>query len=285
MQILDGRKVADDLLAHTKEEVRILINSGIQPKLAFLLIGKHPASLSYVKQKEMACQKTNIQYEHHAFPETSSTQEIISLISELNHREDIHGILVQLPLPSNIETPLVIKAINPEKDVDGFHAYNLGKMMLNKNFESLTPCTPKGIIILLETYKIPIEGQEIVMVGHSNIVGKPLSMMLLNRNATITTCHKYTKNLKAHTLRAEILIVAVGLPSLITGDMIKPGAVIVDVGINRVDGKLVGDVNFEQAKEKASFITPVPGGVGPMTVACLMANIVIACKKLTQKNS
>lgn len=279
MILLDGRKVADELLEKVENEVRQVTKSGIPPKLAFILVGHHPASVAYVRQKEKACEKTGISYEHLDFPESVKTEELIHAIEELNQRNDVHGILVQLPLPAHIQMPLVIRAIDPIKDVDGFHAYNVGKLTLSKEFESLVPCTPKGVIKLLDYYHIPIEGQEVVVVGHSNIVGKPLSIMLLNRDATVTTCHKSTRDLASHTKRADILIVAVGKPNLITADMVKPGAVVVDVGINRVDGKIVGDVDFEGVQQKVAYLSPVPGGVGPMTVACLMENMLEAYKK------
>lgn len=280
MPILDGRAVAQKVLMTVGQEVEQLNSQGIQPKLAFILVGEHPASLSYVKQKQKACEQTGILVEHVPLTDSISTEALIEVIHQLNDRADVHGILVQLPLPESIRTPLVLRAISPQKDVDGFHAYNVGKMMLSKEFESLVPCTPKGVIHLLEHYNIPIEGQEVVVVGHSNIVGKPMSVMLLNRNATVTTCHKFTRDLGTHTSRADILVVAVGKASLITAPMVKEGAVVIDVGINRVDGKLVGDVDFDQVQSKCSYITPVPGGVGPMTVACLMENTIEACKRL-----
>lgn len=280
MSLLDGRTVAQQLLTTVAQEVKLLQTQQIQPKLAFILVGEHPASLSYVKQKQKACEQTGILYEHVQLHESASTETLIDVIHQLDERADVHGILVQLPLPASINTPLVLRAISPKKDVDGFHAYNMGKMVLSKDFESLVPCTPKGVIHLLEHYNIPIEGQEVVVVGHSNIVGKPMSMMLLNRNATVTTCHKFTRDLAFHTARADILVVAVGKAGLITAPMVKEGAVVIDVGINRVDGKLVGDVDFDQVQSKCAYITPVPGGVGPMTVACLMENTIEACKRL-----
>lgn len=285
MVLLDGRAVADALLEQVTGEVRALKEKGITPKLAFLLVGQNPASVTYVGQKQKACERTGIAFEHHDFEETVTTEALMEKIEELDGREDVHGILVQLPLPAGVNTPLVLRALQPKKDVDGFHAYNLGKMLLSAEFEHLAPCTPKGVIKLLEHYKIPIQGREVVVVGHSNIVGKPLSVMFLNRNATVTTCHKFTQNLAEHTRRADILVVAVGKAGLITADMVKEGAVVVDVGINRMDGKLVGDVEFEHVSPKVSHISPVPGGVGPMTVACLMENTVIAAKRLHEKSS
>ncbi|MFA5842230.1 MAG: bifunctional methylenetetrahydrofolate dehydrogenase/methenyltetrahydrofolate cyclohydrolase FolD [Candidatus Gracilibacteria bacterium] len=280
MQLLDGRKVANEMLEKAKGEVQQLHDQGIQPKLAVLLVGEEPASLTYVTQKEKDCKKVGILFERLNFPTSVTTEKLIETIEELNTREDIHGILVQLPLPASVETPLVIRAIQPKKDVDGFHAYNMGKLALSASFESLVPATPKGVIKMLEYYKISVEGKEVVVVGHSNLVGKPVSLMLLNRNATVTTCHKFTKDLASHTRRADILVVAVGKAGLITADMVKEGVVVVDVGINRVNGKLVGDVDFEAVAKKASFITPVPGGCGPMTIACLIDNVLIACRRL-----
>jgi methylenetetrahydrofolate dehydrogenase (NADP+) / methenyltetrahydrofolate cyclohydrolase len=281
MQLLDGRKVANELLEIVTGDVDALKKERIQPKLAVLLVGDNPASASYVRQKEKACKKTGIDYEHVALPVDVTTEELIEQIEILDARDDIHGILVQLPLPAHVEEGKVIRSIKPDKDVDGFHAYNLGKMTLSKEYEALVACTPKGVIKMLDHYEIDVEGKEAVVVGHSNIVGKPMSIMLLNRNATVTTCHKATKDLAFHTSRADVLVVAVGKAGLITADMVKEGAVVVDIGINRVDGKLVGDVDFDAVSGKASFITPVPGGCGPMTVACLMENVVIACKRLT----
>lgn len=279
MELLDGRKVADKLLESLRGEVQKLIEQGVQPKLAVILVGENPASLSYVGQKEKAAAKIGITFEKIEMETTITTEDLIAKINELNERDDVHGILVQLPLPDHIEEPLVIRAIEPKKDVDGFHAYNIGKMVLSTEFESLVPCTPKGVIRLLEHYEIPIEGKEAVVVGHSNIVGKPMGIMLLNRDATVTTCHVHTKDLKAHTSQADILVVAVGKAGLITEDMVKDGAVVVDVGINRVGDKLVGDVNFDAVSKKVSYISPVPGGVGPMTVACLMENVLEALKR------
>lgn len=287
MILLDGRAVADRLLEQVAGEVRALKEKRITPKLAFLLVGQNPASVTYVGQKQKACEKTGIEFEHLDFPDTATTEQLVAAIEKLDARDDVHGILIQLPLPASVNTPLVLRALQPKKDVDGFHAYNLGKMLLSGKlgeFEHLAPCTPKGVIKLLEHYKIPIEGREVVVVGHSNIVGKPMSVMFLNRNATVTTCHKFTKNLAEHTRRADILVVAVGKAGLITADMVKEGAVVVDVGINRLsgkDGKLVGDVDFDAVAKKVAYLSPVPGGVGPMTVACLMENVMIAAKRLS----
>ncbi|MBI2463761.1 bifunctional 5,10-methylenetetrahydrofolate dehydrogenase/5,10-methenyltetrahydrofolate cyclohydrolase [Candidatus Peregrinibacteria bacterium] len=280
MQILDGKKVASRILAQVKKDVSALKKKKIIPKLLIISVGEHAPSEVYIRRKTKACEQAGIQCEHRHFTEKLTFDELIDEIEILNADPLVSGIIVQLPLPPHIETPKVMKAINPYKDVDGFHAYNLGKMFLSSEFEYLAPSTPAGVIELLQAYDIEIEGRDITVIGHSNLVGKPLSIMLLNRNATVTTCHKYTKNLKKHTRNAEILIVAVGKPNLITADMVKNGAIVVDVGINRLaNGALCGDVDFPNVSKKAKFITPVPGGIGPMTVACLLRNVVRASTK------
>ncbi|MBI5754079.1 bifunctional 5,10-methylenetetrahydrofolate dehydrogenase/5,10-methenyltetrahydrofolate cyclohydrolase [Candidatus Peregrinibacteria bacterium] len=280
MQLLDGRKVSKKFLLSLKQDVAALEKKHIHPKLVVIMVGKDPASVSYVAQKQKACVTTGIQWEQADYETDVTTKQLIEKIQELNRDETVHGILVQLPLPKQVYVPDVIRAIEPKKDVDGFTAYNLGKMFLSTEFEYLPPCTPEGVIRILEHYKIPLEGKEVVVIGHSNIVGKPLSVMLLNRNATVTTCHVYTKDLASHTRRADILCVAVGKPGLIKADMVKEGAVVIDIGINKKDGKLVGDIDFENVAKKAAYVTPVPGGMGPMTVACLMENTVKAAKRL-----
>lgn len=253
----------------------------VHPKIAVILVGDDPASLSYIKQKQSACAVTGIEWEQFDYETDITTEQLILKIEELNRDEKIHGILVQLPLPVHVVTPLVIKAIEPKKDVDGFTAYNLGKTLLSTEFEHLAPCTPLGVIRLLEYYNIDVRGKEVVVVGHSNIVGKPLAMMFLNRNATVTVCHVDTKDLAGHTKKADILCVAVGKPGLISENMVKEGAVVIDIGINKTkSGKLVGDTDFKELSKKATYITPVPGGVGPMTVYCLMENTVRAAKRL-----
>lgn len=281
MELMDGRLVSRHLLEKLALEVEELHSKHVHPKLAVILVGNDPASLSYIRQKQKACNATGIEWVQFDYEESIMTEELISKIDELNKDEHIHGILVQLPLPAHIYSPDVIRAIDPAKDVDGFTAYNIGKMFLGTEFEHLAPCTPLGVIRMLEYYYIDVRGKEVVMVGHSNIVGKPLSTMLLNRNATVTTCHIDTQDLKFHTKRADILCVAVGKINLITADMVKDGVVVVDIGINRKDdGKLCGDTDFESIAKKASYITPVPGGAGPMTVACLMENTVKAAKRI-----
>ncbi len=285
MKIMDGRKVSKEILLKLKDKVSRMHFDHIHPKLAVILVGNDPASLAYIKQKQKACAATGIEWEQFDYEPSVATEKLIEKIEELNADDRIHGILVQLPLPKQVFAPNVIRAIDPKKDVDGFTAYNLGKMFISTDFEDLAPCTPLGVIRMLEHYEIPIKGKEVVIVGHSNIVGKPLAAMLLNRDATVTVCHIHTKDLASHTKRADILCVAVGKADLITADMVKEGAVVVDIGINKLDdGRLVGDVDFENVSEKVSFITPVPGGTGPMTVACLMENTVTAAKRLNNVN-
>ena len=275
MKILDGKALSEQLIDLAKDEA-------IQhsPTLAVILIGDNPASLSYVRNKKRACERAGVEYRELLFPITITQEKLLAEIQKLNEDSSVSGLIVQLPLPDHIYVPEIIRAIDPKKDVDGFHAYNLGKMFLSPEFEDLPPATPSGIVKLLDHYDIPIRGQEVVVVGHSNHVGKPISTMLLNRDATVTTCHIHTKDLASHTKRADILIVAVGKAGLITKDMVKEGVVIVDVGINRTEeGKLCGDVDFENVSDKASFISPVPGGVGPMTVAALILNTIHAAKR------
>lgn len=275
MELLDGKVLSATLIDSMKEKV-----AALKPTLAVILVGENPASLTYVKHKRRACERSGVEYKEFRFPDSISQESLLQKIQQLNEDDEINGMIVQLPLPDHIYVPEVIRAIDPKKDVDGFHAYNLGKMFLSPEFEDLPPATPSGIIKLLDHYDIPIQGKEAVVVGHSNIVGKPISTMLLNRNATVTTCHIFTQDLAIHTRRADILVVAVGKEKLITADMVKEGVVVVDVGINRnSEGKLCGDVDFEAVSKKASYITPVPGGVGPMTIAALILNTVRAAER------
>lgn len=281
MALLDGKKVSEEILEKVYHEVNRMKLDHIIPKIAVILVGKDPASLLYISRKQAACVKTGIDWVQFDYEPDVTTDELIEKIQELNTDPTIHGILVQLPLPKHIFTPNIIKAIDPKKDVDGFTAYNLGKMFLSTEFEHLVPCTPLGVIRLLEHYDVKVEGKEVVVVGHSNIVGKPLSSMFLNRNATVTTCHIFTKDLASHTKRADILCTGVGKANLITADMVKEGVIVIDIGIVRLpNGKTVGDVDFVNVSKKASYITPVPGGVGPMTVACLMENTMNAAKRI-----
>lgn len=281
MQLLDGKKVASELYTKLQGKVAALKEKNIIPKLVIVLVGDDPASLSYIKQKRKASEQTGIVSELiHLKPEDVDTQSMIDLVQKLNSDATVHGFIVQLPLPKHVETPKVLKAVAPHKDVDGFTAYNLGKMFLSTEFEDLAPCTPLGVIRLLEYYKIEVKSMEVTMVGASNTVGKPLGIMLQNRGATVTICNSKTRDLASHTRRADLLIVAVGKEKLITKEMVKEGAIVVDVGINRnKEGKLVGDVDFDEVAPKTKFITPVPGGCGPMTVGCLMENVVHAVLK------
>lgn len=284
MNIMDGKLVAETIYTRLQGEIAALKEKGIHPKLVIILVGDDLASLSYIRSKTKAAEKTGVLSEVITYKsEEIDTQGLIAKIHELNADDSVHGILVQVPLPKHIATPLVMKAIDPKKDVDGFTAYNLGKMFLSAEFEYLVPCTPLGVIRMLEHYKISVSGKEAVMVGASNLVGKPMAVMLINRKATVTVCNSKTPDLAVHTKRADILIVAVGKIGLITPDMVKEGAVVVDVGINRnAEGKIVGDVDFEKVAPKTSFITPVPGGCGLMTVACLMENVFRAASERLQ---
>jgi len=270
--IIDGKKTAQDVRNEIKEEtLELKAKTGIVPGLAVILVGEDPASKIYVRMKENACKEAGFLSREYKLSADVDESEILSIINDLNNDNEIHGILVQLPLPEHINSDSVIEAVDPQKDVDGFHPYNIGRLFSENPFHMA--CTPTGIIELLDRYNIGIEGKETVIVGRSNIVGKPLALMLLARHATITMCHTRTKNLPEVTRRAELLIAAAGKPEMITGGMVRDGAVVIDVGINRLEsGKLVGDVDFSSVSEKTSYITPVPGGVGPMTIAMLLKN-------------
>jgi methylenetetrahydrofolate dehydrogenase (NADP+)/methenyltetrahydrofolate cyclohydrolase len=276
--IIDGKKIAQEVRNEVKEEVKELKKKGIAPGLAVVLVGENPASLVYVRQKEKACEEVGIVSYKYTLPEDTTEEKLLSVVDELNNEERIHGILVQLPLPEHLDEKRVIEEISPEKDVDGFHPLNMGRLFVGE--PSFVPCTPRGVIELIERSGFEIKGKKAVIVGRSNIVGKPVAVLLLMRHATITVCHTRTKDLAAETREADILVVAAGRPKMITGDMVKEGVIVIDVGINRVDGKLVGDVDFDSVSPKAGAITPVPGGVGPMTVAMLMKNTLEAAKKL-----
>lgn len=284
-QLLDGRLVSDLLLKNVKQAATTLRDKKIIPTLVILLIGENPASLSYIQQKIKAAKVCGIDSKEIILPVTTTTKELVTHIETLNADRTVTGILVQLPLPDHIESSLIIRAIDPAKDVDGFQAYNIGKMFLSKEFEHLVPCTPQGVIELFKHYVIDPAGKNVVIVGRSNIVGKPLATMLINRDATVTVCHSKTNNLMAHTIHADILIVAIGKPRMITAEYVKEGAVVIDVGVNRIIDKntekirLVGDVDFDSVSKKAAQITPVPGGVGPLTVACLMKNVITAAER------
>lgn len=275
--IIDGKKVS----AEVKEQVRLetleLAKKGIKPGLAVIIVGDDPASRVYVNNKKKACEAVGFLSREYALPATTTQEELLSLVEELNEDKEINGILCQLPLPKGLDEKAVIEAISPLKDVDAFHAINVGKIMIG-DYDFL-PCTPAGVMEMLHSYKIPVEGKNCVVIGRSNIVGKPMAMLLLHENGTVTVTHSRTKNLAEVTREADILVAAIGKPKFVTADMVKEGAVVIDVGMDRDEnGKLCGDVDFENVKEKCSAITPVPGGVGPMTIAVLMKNTLKACK-------
>lgn len=278
-KLINGLEIAKKRREEMKQKVSELKKEGITPHLTVILVGDDPASKSYVSGKEKAAKEIGISSEVIHMVAEATEAELLAKISELNHDADVHGILVQLPLPSHIDENKVIEAIDPNKDVDGFHPINVGKMILNQ--DTFLPCTPHGIIKLLEAIDCDLEGKHAVVVGRSNIVGKPMGQLLLNRNATVTYCHSRTKNLKDLTKMADVLIVAVGKAHFIDASYVKEGAVVIDVGVNRLeDGSLTGDVHFDSVKEKASFITPVPKGVGPMTITMLMENTIKAAMRL-----
>lgn len=272
-QLLTGKEVAKELLEKLKEQV-----AKLNPRLVVVQVGEDPASTSYISQKMKSCELVGMRSEHIHLSEKTTKEELFNLVDELNNDPDTTGFIVQLPLPKHLEScvPDLIAAIRPEKDIDGFGPTNLGNTYLSVEGERLPPATPAGILEMLKFYKIDVQGKHVVVIGRSNIVGKPISVMLLNRGATVTVCHSKTSDLKPQTLQADVLVVAVGKAKLVTADMVKPGAVVIDVGVNRVDNKLCGDTDFDAVKEVASAITPVPGGVGPLTVACLIRNCVRA---------
>lgn len=287
-QIIDGKQVAADMRAELKEKVVKLKGQGITPGLAVVLVGDDPASKSYVTAKERACEEIGIYSDDNRLPIDTTEADLLTLVEKLNKDPKINGILVQLPLPKHIDENRVLLAIDPAKDVDGFHPVNVGKMVVGQ--EAYLPCTPHGIIQLLIRNNVKLEGAEVVVVGRSNIVGKPIANLLIQKaptgNATVTVCHTRTKNMAEHVKRADIIIAAAGWPNTVTADMVKDGAVVIDVGVNRAEDakkkngyRLVGDVDFEAVKEKASLITPVPGGVGPMTITMLLYNTVQSAGK------
>ena len=277
-KIINGKELAKNIRLKLKDEVIELKNADINPKLAVIMVGDDKASKVYVKNKSKACEDVGIAYEEYLLPAETKMEELLELIERLNNDETVHGILVQSPLPQGLDANMAFRTISPKKDVDGFNPINVGKLSLNQ--DCFVSCTPFGIIKMLEAYNIQIEGAHAVIIGRSNIVGKPLAQCLLNKNATVTICHSKTKNLKEITKQADILIAAIGKAKFVTEDMVKEGATVIDVGINRMDdGKLLGDTDFENIKDKVSYITPVPGGVGPMTIAMLMHNVVKAAKQ------
>ncbi|HEY3196378.1 MAG TPA: bifunctional methylenetetrahydrofolate dehydrogenase/methenyltetrahydrofolate cyclohydrolase FolD [Nitrospirales bacterium] len=271
-RLIDGKALSQAVRERIAQDAAsLLARSGIKPGLAAILVGDDPASQLYVKNKQKACEAVGIYVADHRLPSSTSQEDLLALIDKVNRDPRIHGILVQLPLPKQIDSKVVLNAVSPEKDADGFHPYNIGRLVEgNPIFEA---CTPKGVIKMIESTGTGIEGKRAVVVGRSNIVGKPVSLMLLHRNATVTVCHSKTRDLPAVCREAEILVVAIGKPKFVTADMVGEGAVVIDVGVNRsADGKFVGDVDFEPVSRKASWISPVPGGVGPMTIAMLLQN-------------
>ena len=275
-RIIDGKAISEQLRDKLREEVAALSERGAKPCLAVIIVGEDPASKVYVRNKERACKQLGMDSILLRLPESTTQEELLGEVRRLNADRAVNGVLVQLPLPAHLDEQAVLREISPEKDVDGFHAVNAGRLMQGER--CTVACTPAGCLDLIRSTGVKIEGAEAVVVGRSNIVGKPMAMLLLQNNATVTICHSRTRNLAEVTRRADILVAAVGRPRMITGDMIKPGAVVIDVGINRVDGKLVGDVDFESAQELAGWITPVPGGVGPMTITGLMRNTIAATR-------
>jgi methylenetetrahydrofolate dehydrogenase (NADP+)/methenyltetrahydrofolate cyclohydrolase len=271
MAIIDGKKVSSHIIANITTEVKALkLKTQKSPGLAVILVGDDPALAVYVRNKNKTCTNIGFQSFENILPSDISELKLLNLIDELNNNQNINGILVQLPLPKHISSHKILEAINPEKDVDGFHLKNVGRLVTGN--AAFKPCTPAGIIQLLDYYDVDLEGKNVVVLGRSNIVGKPVAFLLLEKNATVTICHSRTKDLSTITRQADVLIAAIGKPNFVTADMVKDDSVIIDVGINRVDGKLVGDVDYQAVSQKVSLITPVPGGVGPMTIAMLMAN-------------
>jgi methylenetetrahydrofolate dehydrogenase (NADP+)/methenyltetrahydrofolate cyclohydrolase len=277
-QIIDGKRVSQQIKDGLKEEIWALKEQhGLVPGLAVILVGENPASVVYVRNKGRASEEVGILSRQYNLAATCTQKELLDLVDHLNQDPSIHGILVQLPLPDHIQEEAVIQRIDPIKDVDGFHPTNVGNMLLGN--PTYLPCTPAGIMVLLDSIGMEIKGKHAVVVGRSNIVGKPVSFLLLQRHATLTICHSRTLDLSYHTRQADILVAAIGKAKMIKGSMIKEGAVVIDVGVNRLDSGLVGDVDYQEASQVASFITPVPGGVGPMTIAMLLKNTVLACKR------
>ena len=276
--ILDGKAVSAKVKEEVKEEVEALKKQGVSVGLAVIIVGNNPASRTYVNNKKKACEAAGIVSEEYALPEETTQEELLALVEKLNRKDSINGILCQLPLPKQLDEEAVIAAISEKKDVDAFSAVNVGHIMIGDY--TFLPCTPAGIMEILRHYNIDVAGKECVVIGRSNIVGKPMAMLLLHQNGTVTICHSKTKNLKDITSRADILVAAVGIPHFVTADMVKDGAVVIDVGMDRDEnGKLCGDVDFAAVEPKASYITPVPGGVGPMTIATLLKNTVTAAKQ------
>ena len=279
--IIDGKELSKKIRGQVKEEVEVLKSKGIKPKLAVIMVGEDAASKVYVRNKSKACNEVGIEYEEFILNENIEMDELLSLIKDLNNRKDIHGILLQSPIPKHLDIYKAFETIDFRKDVDGFNPINIGRLTLNR--QTFISCTPHGVMKMLEEYDIDLKGANVVILGRSNIVGKPLAQCLLNKDATVTICHSKTKNIEEITKNADILISAIGSPKFVKANMVKEGAVVIDVGINRLETGIVGDVDFEEVEKKASYITPVPGGVGPMTIAMLLHNVVIATKYLEEK--
>ena len=275
--LLDGKALSEKRMEELKNRVDALAKRGKTVGLSVILVGENPASQVYVRNKGKACEALGIRGDTILLPEQTSQEELEALIQKLNQDDSVDGILVQLPLPKHLDEAKALRLIVPEKDVDGFHIENAGKLFTGQ--EGVIACTPKGILAMLKAWNVPLSGKEAVVIGRSNIVGKPVTMLLLNENCTVTICHSRTADLAAHTKRADILVAAVGKPRFVTADMVKPGAAVVDVGINRVDGKVVGDVDFESVEKVAGYISPVPGGVGKMTICMLMENVIEAAER------
>jgi len=283
-EIIDGKKIAKSIRDEVAQAIKkISANGGRIPKLVVVLVGDDPASQTYVRNKERACNEVGIISEVRRVPGTISEKELLDIVKQLNNDKSVDGMLVQIPLPKQVRENAVTNTIAPEKDVDGLHPTNMGRLLKGENPE-MVPCTPRGIIEMIKSTGVQIKGKEAVVVGRSNIVGKPVALLLLQEHATVTICHSRTADLGDVTRRADILIAAVGSPGIINGEMVKQGAVVIDVGTNRVGEKLVGDVDYDSAKERAAFISPVPGGVGPMTIAMLMKNTLRAYESRTAKN-
>ena len=276
-EIINGKKLAQEIREDLKIKCEELKGKGIKPKLAVVMVGNDKASQVYVRNKSKVCEEIGIDFEEHLLEENIEQKVLIELLEKLNKDNNVHGILLQSPIPAHLDINEAFRTIAPEKDVDGFNPVNVGKLCLNQ--DTFVSCTPYGIMKMFETYNIDLTGKNVTIIGRSNIVGKPLIQCCLNKNATVTVCHSKTKDLKQHTQNADIVIAAIGKSKFVTADMIKQGAVVIDVGINRGDdGKLTGDVDFENVCDKTSYITPVPGGVGPMTIAMLMNNLIKACE-------
>ncbi|MGM0471555.1 MAG: bifunctional 5,10-methylenetetrahydrofolate dehydrogenase/5,10-methenyltetrahydrofolate cyclohydrolase [Bacillota bacterium] len=277
--ILDGSATSKEIQMEIKKKVEELKErEGVVPKLSIVFVGDNPASASYIKLQQKVCDKVGIESEVVDLPEDISEADLLTKLEDLNTDDEVNGILIQMPLPDHINDDKVIRAINPDKDLDSFHPYNIGELVIDG--DAYVPCTPEGVMELFDRYDIELRGKDVTVVGHSNIVGKPMALLLLNRNATVSVCHIDTDDTASYTKDSDIVIVAAGVPNLITEDMISEGTIVIDVGINQVDGKIVGDVDYENVKDKAGAITPVPGGVGPMTIAMLLKDTLKSCKEM-----